>query len=89
VYSREIDGQVLTLSASGWTYDLTFVLFDYETESLWYHMPGENGLKCISGYYADEHLFEYESVQIRWSNWVKNHPESLILKGISANDPLE
>jgi hypothetical protein len=80
VYSREIDGKVLTLSASGWTYALTFVLFDYETESLWYHMSGESGLTCISGVYADEHLPEFESTQIRWSDWREMHPETQILK---------
>ena len=79
MYSREIQGEVLTLSASGWTYDLTFVLYDYETESLWYHRPGESGLTCISGFYADEHLFEYESVQLRWSNWTNLFPETKIL----------
>ena len=81
MYSREIQDRILTLSASGWTYDFTFVLFDYETESLWYHLPGENGLRCISGFYADEHLFEFESTQIRWSDWVAMYPESLILIG--------
>jgi hypothetical protein len=71
----------LTLSASGWTYEFTFVLFDYETESLWYHLPGENGLRCISGFYADDKLIEYESTQIRWSDWLAMHHESLILIG--------
>jgi hypothetical protein len=80
VYSREIRGKILTLSASGWTYDLTFVLYDYETESIWYHMPGESGLTCISGFYADENLFEYGSVQLRWSDWVAQNPDSKILK---------
>jgi hypothetical protein len=79
VYSREIGGKVLTLSASGWTYRNTFVLYDYETESLWYHMSGESGLTCISGVYADEHLSEFESTQIRWSEWVSINPESQIL----------
>lgn len=69
MYSREIDGNVLTLSASGWTYDYTFVLYDYETESLWYHLPGENGLTCISGTYADRKLHEFESMRTRWSAW--------------------
>jgi len=80
VYSREIQGEVLTLSASGWTYNNTFVLYDYETESLWYHGPGESGLTCISGFYADEHLFEYESIQLRWSDWLALYPDSKILK---------
>jgi hypothetical protein len=79
VYSREIDGFTLTLSASGWTYESTFVLYDYETESLWYHMPGESGLTCISGVFADEHLPEFESAQIRWSDWLASHPNTLYM----------
>ena len=79
MYSREIDGEILTLSASGWTYDLTFVLFDYETESLWYHMPGESGLTCISGAYKDRHLPELESMQTRWSFWLSKNPGTVIL----------
>jgi hypothetical protein len=74
VYSRDLDGFILTLSASGWTYESTFVLFDYETESLWYHRSGESGLTCISGVFADEHLPEFESIQIRWSEWLSQHP---------------
>lgn len=47
VYSREIDGEVLTLAASGWTYGQnasrsTFVLADKETRSLWFP-AGEQG----------------------------------------------
>ena len=80
MYSREIQGHVLTLSASGWTYNRTFVLYDYETESLWYHMPGENGLRCISGFYADKNLNEFESTQTRWSNWVALYPETQVLE---------
>ena len=49
IYYREIDGRVLTLSASGWTYRSTFVLFDYETESLWYDF-GDYHLTCIAGH---------------------------------------
>lgn len=80
MYSREIDGQVLTLSASGWTYRFTFVLYDRETESLWYHLPGDNGLTCISGFYADRKLPELESLVARWSQWKELHPDTGILK---------
>ncbi|RMH95192.1 MAG: DUF3179 domain-containing protein [Calditrichaeota bacterium] len=80
MYSREIDGQMLTLSSSGWTYRDTFVLFDYETESLWYHLPGTNGLTCISGAFADRMLPELPSAFTRWSTWVKDHPQSKFLK---------
>jgi hypothetical protein len=40
VYSREIDGQNLTFASVGILYEDTFVLFDEETESLWYHLEG-------------------------------------------------
>ena len=80
MYSRVIEGDVLTISASGWTYNSTFVLFDYETESLWYHLSGTDGLTCISGTYADKILFEYTSTQTRWNNWLIDNPTSKFLK---------
>ena len=80
MYSREIDGEILTLSASGWTYRRTFVLFDYETESLWYHRVGDNALSCISGHYADRRLLELESTLTRWRHWKAEHPESKFLE---------
>ncbi|MBW1848704.1 MAG: DUF3179 domain-containing protein, partial [Deltaproteobacteria bacterium] len=36
VYSRHIDDRTLTIVPSGWTYKNTFVLYDRETETLWY-----------------------------------------------------
>ena len=80
MYSREIEGRILTISASGWTYDWTFVLYDYETESLWYHMPGEDGLTCISGIYANRKLGEFRSTQTRWRDWLAENPDSKFLK---------
>ena len=76
MYSREIDGEILTLSASGWTYERTFVLYDYQTESLWYHMLGEDSLTCINGAYADRKLPELPSSFLRWRTWRQMHPQS-------------
>ncbi len=80
MYSREIDGRVLTLAASGWTYANTFVLYDRETESLWYHMSGTDGLTCISGEFADRKLEELTSFFTRWNNWKASNPDTKILK---------
>lgn len=80
MYSREIDDQILNLSASGWTYRNTFVLYDFETESLWYHLEGTDGLTCISGTYRDRKLEEFNSWFIRWNNWRIDHPGSKFLK---------
>ncbi len=80
MYSREIaPGKILTLSASGWTYRNTFVLFDYETESMWYHLEGTDELTCISGFYKDRKLPELTSQFVRWSSWFSNNPESKFL----------
>ena len=79
VYSREIDGNILTLSASGWTYDNTFVLYDYETESLWYHLPGQDGLTGISGVYANRNLPEFTSIRMRWADWKRRNPKTKVL----------
>ncbi|MFQ5632049.1 MAG: DUF3179 domain-containing (seleno)protein [bacterium] len=76
VYSREISDRVITLSASGWTYNWTFVLYDYETESLWYHLEGDSTLTCISGVLADRKLEEFPSTLTRWRNWKSVHPET-------------
>ena len=79
MYSREIGDSVLTLSASGWTYRNTFVLYDRETESMWYHLEGTDGLTCISGFYADQKLEELPSVRTRWNEWVIDNPNSKFL----------
>ena len=80
MYSRELDGEILTLSASGWTYDRLFVLFDYETESLWYHLPGTAALTCIAGKYEGRTLPELSSRYQNWNVWVGNHPASKVLE---------
>ena len=80
VYSREIDGKILTLSSSGWTYRWTFVLFDYETESLWYHLEGDDGLTAINGFYAGRKLPELESTFTRWDAWKQRNQDSQLLK---------
>ena len=79
MYSREIDEQKLTLSASGWTYNFTFVLWDYETESLWYHLEGTEGLTCIQGAFLGRVLPERTTSFGRWSNWVADNPGSLYM----------
>ena len=78
VYSREIDGRILTLVPSGWTYESTFVLYDKETGSLWY--PYDDGLMSIQGIYFKRWLPKLASENTRWQNWKEKHPQSRIMK---------
>jgi len=83
VNSRQVGQDVLTLAPSGWTYEFTFVLYDYQTESIWYPMPSEKGEEqfvCISGHYADRELQVMPSLITRWNEWKKDHPDTKILK---------
>jgi hypothetical protein len=88
VYSREIDGQVLTLSASGWTYDFVFVLYDSETGSMWLPVsindPGiENGCGCvlwsIAGDFAGQMVPALLSSNTVWNIWFSEHPDTKVL----------
>ncbi|NIO03666.1 MAG: DUF3179 domain-containing protein [Proteobacteria bacterium] len=78
MYSREIDGQTLTLAPSGWTYNSTFVLYDRETGSLWY--PDRKGLMGIQGKYFKRRLPEIPSRDIQWGTWKSEYPYSKILR---------
>jgi hypothetical protein len=78
VYSRSIDGNTLTLVPSGWTYDNTFVLYDRETETLWY--PYAKGLKGIQGRYLNRWLPAVPSKDTTWGDWFRSSPDSKILK---------
>jgi len=78
VYSREIDGRTLTLAPSGWTYNNTFVLYDKETETLWY--PFKDGLMGIQGVYFKRWLPQIPSADTSWKDWAEKHPDTKVLK---------
>ena len=78
MYSRTLDGRVLTLAPSGWTYENTFVLYDKETGSLWYREEG--GLRGISGQHFNQFLPTLKSEDTKWREWVNKHPDSKIMK---------
>jgi hypothetical protein len=77
VYSRAIDGQTLTLVPSGWTYKRTFVMYDRETETLWYHE--KEGLRGIEGKYFQRLLPLLPHENTRWGSWVSQHPNSWLM----------
>ncbi len=77
MYSRQLDGQPLTLAPSGWTYDFTFVLVDQETGSLWY--PDDKGLTAIQGPLFGRRLPLLPSQDTQWERWQREHPGSRVL----------
>lgn len=72
---------VLTLADSGWLFGSTFVLWDYETESLWVSNMGEPGfLTSVSGLFADQILEEYPSTIATWNEWKTSNPNTKYMK---------
>lgn len=91
VNSREIDGIAHTFAPTGWTYNHTFVLWDYESGSLWLPIncacaPSDfnkvseiKRFRSIAGQYADRVLPGYEAANQNWNLWKQAHPETKIM----------
>jgi hypothetical protein len=84
VYNRTLEGEVLTIAASGWTWHQIFVLQDYETGSLWFpglSFPGGTDfLLCIAGPHQGKMLFANHSARTRWKPWKEAYPQTLIMR---------
>ena len=77
MYGRELDGEVLTLAASGWTYSNVFILTDLETRTLWYPYPEREGLLGIDGEHEGRVLkARFGGQFIPWRDWVQERPGS-------------
>lgn len=79
MYGRELDGEPLTLAASGWTYNDVFVLTDFETRTLWYPYPERDGLLGIDGEHEGRVLKVRDAELLAWSEWLTAHPGSLFV----------
>ena len=80
MYSRELNGEVLTFAASGWTYRRTFVLVDNQTESMWYPIHNSGGLTSIAGPHKGSFFPTLAITKSRWSSWVTDHPQTKFWK---------
>ena len=84
MYGRTLDdGTTLTLAASGWTWQETFVLWDHETGSIWFGGAGEAGwgeLRCVAGPLQDTVLETVPHQRNFWRSWVAAHPETKLLR---------
>lgn len=87
IYNRTIAGRVYTFGQSGYTYfdpDIWegadgFVLWDRETESLWWPLIE----KAVSGPMLNTLLNAYDRKKWRqttWGEWRQTHPNSLVLE---------
>jgi hypothetical protein len=79
VYGREIDGRETTFGTTGYTFNSTFVLYDRETESLWYPLT-DGAMTAVSGARQTQAIpfIEKPAVMVL-EEWKRRHPDSLVL----------
>jgi hypothetical protein len=87
VYSRRYCGKELTFAVSGYTYldeDIadaleSFVLWDRDTESLWWPITE----KSVSGMFRGESMERYDEskwIEMRWGEVKENYPSAIVMK---------
>jgi len=80
VYARTIGKKTLTFTVSGKLWRNSLIMEDKESGSLWSHITG----KALEGPMQGQHLTIIPSVQTTWSLWVKQHPDTKVLRKGSA-----
>lgn len=75
VYDPVLEGKRLIFGVSGALYNSAAVLYDRQTESLW----AQPIRKAITGPLLGTSLSVVPSQRTRWSAWLKEHPDTLVL----------
>jgi hypothetical protein len=76
VYARTLGSRTSTFIVSGKLWRNSLIMQDLETGSLWSHVTGE----ALHGTAAGRRLEVIPSVQTTWEAWVREHPETKVLK---------
>lgn len=74
-FIAEADGAPLTFGVSGLLYNSNLLLYDRETESLWSQLYW----RAITGPMAGTRLRRIPVAQMRWQEWLRKRPNSLVL----------
>lgn len=76
VYSRKVQGRVLSFGVSGKLWRNSLVMYDRETKSLWSHISGE----AMAGPLKGKSLEPVAGTpRIQWQDWKRQHPDTKVL----------
>jgi hypothetical protein len=76
VYVRQVGDRTITLIVSGKLWRNSLVMQDKGSGTLWSHITGE----AFDGPMRGEILVTVPSVQTTWAEWVREHPDTRVLK---------
>ena len=75
LFSRVLDGRLLSFGNTGSLYESTLLMYDRETESLWCQVGG----RAIEGELKGKRLEMLPSTTTRWKDWRNLYPNTLVL----------
>jgi hypothetical protein len=84
VYSRELDGRVLTFGNTSALYQSDLVMYDHQTGSYWFQVGGE----AVVGPLTGARLKLLPSTTMSWGEWQRLYPETRLLTGFAGNPSL-
>ena len=77
VFSRVVDGEILTFGNTSALYQSDLVMYDHQTGSYWFQVAGEAVVGTLTG----ARLKLLPSTTMPWGDWKALHPESRLLAG--------
>ena len=79
VCSREIDGTTIEFGTTGYTMINTFVLYDRDTDSIWYPLTDDT-MDAVAGARKGTAIeFAAKPPLVRLGDWANDHPETQVL----------
>lgn len=75
MYSRNIDGKMLSFGVSGLLYKSNLLMYDHQTESLWSQVKNQ----AVTGPMTGTRLEVLPSTLTTWDKWRRRHPETVLL----------
>ena len=75
MYARTVGSRELTFGVSGMLWRENLVMYDRQTDSWWAQAMG----LAIQGEFEGTELEMYPSQMMTWAEWVKLHPDTLVL----------
>ena len=75
MYSRHVDGKVLSFGVSGMLYKSNVLMYDHQSESLWSQVKHH----AVTGPMTGTALTVLPSTLTTWAEWLKTHPQTVVL----------
>lgn len=75
IFDRKINNQPVEFGVSGLLYNSNVVMYDRHSQGLWSQLKTSG----LTGKFARNQLNIVPSQVIRWKNWNRKHPETLVL----------